>query len=244
MISAIALATALSVSPACSWDNPGANRYTGDVPAAVHHYTDIPKDVRDKLQARMEKKQYDEVADITKDNISGGSDYTNLRDMHFGANKVCTTVSRDKWKPLAKERGLVYCEAEHCIIVPTVCGNVSRVTRVNAGGDAGGYSGIPGGPGFTAPPSFSFAPLVLPPEPTFASVASADPLPPPIITPVYPWFPPIYDPWWPPGGGSCCLPEVVPPPIPEPPAILLMLIGILGLMFYKRHKNNLTLTKE
>jgi hypothetical protein len=25
--------------------------------------------------------------------------------------------------------GLVYCEQEHCLIVPTVCRNVSRVTR-------------------------------------------------------------------------------------------------------------------
>lgn len=237
MVASVLAAAVIATTPACSWDNPGANRYTGDVSRAVQHYTDIPKDVRDKLQARMEKKQYDEVADITRDNISGGSDYTNLRDMHFGANKVCTTVTRDKWKLLAKERGLVYCEAEHCIIVPTVCGNVSRVTKVKGG--AGGVGGAPSGGGVVggipSGPGLAFAPLVFPEEPTFQSVQSSDPLPPPLVAqPHYPWFPPIYDPWWPGGGGGCCWtnppfePEL--PPIPEPPTWMMIILGIFGLI--------------
>lgn len=116
---------------ACSWDKPGHRPFTGNVPAAVNRYTDIPAPVRAKLRARMERRQYDEIALITRDTIEGKEGFYNgLRDMHFGAGKVCNTVSRAKWSDQHKERGLVYCEGEHCIIVPTVCRNVSRVTRV------------------------------------------------------------------------------------------------------------------
>jgi len=52
--------------------------------------------------------------------------------MHFGANNVCKTVSRAKWTQKAEERGLVYCEENQCILVPTVCRNVSRISRVPA----------------------------------------------------------------------------------------------------------------
>lgn len=128
MIYSVALAITIAASP-CSWDQPGANRYKGEVPTAVHNYVDIPESTRRKLQARMEKHLYDDVAQISSTQISGLYDYTDLRDMHFGDNQLCQTVTRDKWKPNALELGLVYCEDEHCIIVPTVCGNVSRVTR-------------------------------------------------------------------------------------------------------------------
>jgi hypothetical protein len=119
----------------------------GRVPAAVDRYTDIPVDVRERLKTRMAKRQYDEMATIRRDSITGRQRYSpEIRDMHFGQGRVCNTVSRTKWSPETVERGLVYCEAEHCIIVPTVCRNVSRITRLpGVGAEApGGQAGVPG----------------------------------------------------------------------------------------------------
>jgi PEP-CTERM motif len=128
------LVAALSVSgpvmPSCSWDRPGVNPFMGDVVAAVDRYEDIPQPVRETLKKRMTARKYDEIATIKRDTIMGAYRYADLRDMHFGKGTVCNTVSRERWKPETQERGLVYCEEGHCIIVPTVCRNVSRVTRV------------------------------------------------------------------------------------------------------------------
>ena len=133
----IALAVTLAASmtvPTCSWDRPGANPFMGDVVAAVDRYTDIPEPVRARLKARMETRQYDEIAAIRRDSVTGKRKYApEIRDMHFGQGTVCRTVTRTKWADDTVERGLVYCERGHCIIVPTVCRNVSRIKRL--GGD-------------------------------------------------------------------------------------------------------------
>jgi hypothetical protein len=147
----LALVAALALSPVaavshCSWDNPGADPFMGNVPAAVDRYTDIPADVRARLKERMVRRDFDEMATIRRDSITGRQRYSaEIRDMHFGQGRVCRTISRKKWSPEAVERGLVYCESEHCIIVPTVCRNVSRVKRLPGPGveTAGG----PGSPG-------------------------------------------------------------------------------------------------
>ena len=133
----IALITALLAAPAtlpaCSWDRPGLNPFMGDVVAAVDHYPDIPLEVRKKLKERMAKRAYDEIATIQRDAIVGKASYEpTIRDMHFGAGQVCNTVTRTRWTDKMQERGLVYCESGHCLIVPTVCRNVSRITRKSA----------------------------------------------------------------------------------------------------------------
>jgi hypothetical protein len=103
----------------------------GDVVAAVDRYQDIPADTRAKLKTRMKARSYEDIAVIGRDSIAGKSNYSDdIRDMHFGAGSVCRTVTRSKWTPAMQERGLVYCEDGHCILVPTVCRNVSRVTRL------------------------------------------------------------------------------------------------------------------
>ena len=114
----------------CSWNNPGANPYQGAPSAAVYAYADIPRPVQDRLAARMEARDYDDLAVIHRDRIVGGSDYADLREMHFGKSSVCATVDRSGWKPESRELGLVYCESGYCLIVPTVCRNVSRVTKL------------------------------------------------------------------------------------------------------------------
>ena len=129
MIAAAALAVGTVIST-CSWDRPGVDPFMGDVVTAVDRYTDIPPRVRQTLKGRMFARQYDEVAEITGSEIRGEFLYDNLRDMHFGEGRICRKVTRN-WDPRTVERGLVYCEEGHCLIVPTVCRNVSRITRVS-----------------------------------------------------------------------------------------------------------------
>lgn len=121
------LAATLLAVASCSWSNPGHDRFMG-TDAAVEDFRDIPAPVRARLRERMRKHDFDDIATISADNIKGAAEYGDLRNMHFGQNKMCGTVER-KWKPDHKEMGIVYCEAEHCVIVPTVCGNIAMVTR-------------------------------------------------------------------------------------------------------------------
>lgn len=121
----------------CSWDAPGANRFEGPVPQAVEKFSaTIPKAVRQVLRHRLERFQYDEVVEISRDKIVGVHEYTDLRSMLFGNGKVCKTVTRTRWSPAMLERGMVFCETEQagqrrefCLILPTVCGNLAMVTR-------------------------------------------------------------------------------------------------------------------
>ncbi len=131
IILAAALIAVPAAVPTCSWNDPGRDRYRGTVAAAVDRYTDIPEAVRERLKSRMASYQYDEMAAIRRDSVTGKAHYApNLRDMHFGAGQVCGTVDRSSWRDDHVERGLVYCEDTHCIIVPTVCRNVSRIDRL------------------------------------------------------------------------------------------------------------------
>lgn len=130
LVAAIAMAASTVTLPNCSWDKPGVNPFMGDLVAAVDRYKDIPAATRAKLKARMESRQYDEIVDIHRDSIVGRYEYgSDIRDMHFGAGSVCKTVTRTKWTDQTLERGLVYCEDGQCILVPTVCRNVSRISR-------------------------------------------------------------------------------------------------------------------
>jgi hypothetical protein len=133
LLLATALAASLTTTPSCSWNRPGADPFMGSVVEAVDDYRDIPTATRTKLRQRIAARQYDDLATISREAIVGKYAYLpEIRDMHFGQGRVCTTVTRARWPSGTHERGLVYCEDGHCIIVPTVCRNVSRVTRVQA----------------------------------------------------------------------------------------------------------------
>jgi len=104
----------------------------GDVVAAVDRYQDIPAATRAKLKARMKARRYDDVAVIERDAIRGQANYApEIRDMHFGPGAICRTVTRTRWAAKTQERGLVYCEDGQCVLVPTVCRNVSRIRRLD-----------------------------------------------------------------------------------------------------------------
>jgi hypothetical protein len=131
---------------ACSWNSPGHNPFMGEVVAAVDHYPDIPADVRARLKQRMAERRYDDLVTIRRDSIVGRDDYDpGIRDMHFGQRSVCAQTSRAGWSAEMRERGLVYCESGHCILVPTVCRNVSRIDRLPPKRVA--EPAVPAGPG-------------------------------------------------------------------------------------------------
>jgi len=129
----------------CNWDRPGHDRFRGDTVAAIDRYTDIAPDVRSRLKQRMARRDYDEVVSIRRDEITGTRHYdSDIRDMHFGAGSVCRKITRSGWTAQMHERGMVYCEAGQCILVPTVCRNVSRIVRHEPAATASAQPGSSG----------------------------------------------------------------------------------------------------
>ncbi len=124
------LSTALATTPsACSWAHPGANPYHGDPVRALSGFG-LPESTRRKLRALIVTHATTDVVTITRDDITGAHGYADLRDMHSGRGQVCHgSVDRSAWSTTRRERGLVYCADDACVIVPTICNNVSLVTR-------------------------------------------------------------------------------------------------------------------
>ncbi|MEO6364027.1 MAG: MHFG family PEP-CTERM protein [Caldimonas sp.] len=132
MIAALALAAALTpASLDCSWDAPGADRYTGRTDAAIMALAVIPESARRALIAKADRHDFDEVVYIDRDAIRGKASYDpEIRYMAFGSRgKVCETVSRAKWAPEQVETAMVYCAESYCVAVPSICGNVFLLTR-------------------------------------------------------------------------------------------------------------------
>ena len=250
---AIALAAASTVQPSCSWDRPGANPYTGNTDAAIDRYTDIPERTRVKLKYRLTYGNPDETVNITRDAITGKYVYdAQIRDMHFGAASVCHTVTRSKWAASRSEPGAVYCVDQHCILVPKICGNVSRIVRPRPA-----VAQVPP-PAAATPPNWSehvgdtdLGLLDAPIVEDVPNLRTAGFLPPPVVelAPVeertvergftprpVPPNQPIY-----PGSGVRPPPPPVTPgspvaPVPEPETYAMLLAG-LGLMgFAARRK--------
>ncbi|MYM26417.1 hypothetical protein GTP46_27700 [Duganella sp. FT135W] len=144
---ALASVTAAVPEPSCSWDHPGRNPYRGSIVAAIDHYTDIPPAVASTLKRRMAEDQPDDQVTITRDAITGREQYSaHIRAMHFGTASVCASVTRDGWSPSRQEPAKVYCVGTVCILVPRICGNISRVTRLQAPSrNAANYYGAPAG---------------------------------------------------------------------------------------------------
>lgn len=131
----------------CSWDRPGADPFMGDVVAAVDRYADIAPAVREQLKQRMRARQYDEIVVISRDTIRGKQYYdAGIRGMHFGQGRVCRNVTRAGWSDKMEERGLVYCVQGDCILVPTICRNVSRISPAGSGTPRGASAGGAGAP--------------------------------------------------------------------------------------------------
>lgn len=125
----LASAIAATASGSCSWAHPGANPYRSDPTAALADFA-MPEETRRQLHALMSAHRYTDIATITRDDIVGQQRYGDLREMHSGHGQTCHgAVDRSAWDAGRKERGLVYCVGDTCILVPTICNNVSLVTR-------------------------------------------------------------------------------------------------------------------
>jgi hypothetical protein len=243
---------AATVIPACSWNHPGRNVFTGDIPNSVDDYKDIPKSTREKLKQRLRDRSFEDVAVITRETVKGKDEYdATITEMHFGANSVCKTVTRNKWKDSHVERGLIYCEDGECLIVPTVCRNVSRIKRILPPSP---YDLLPptgAGPMPAETPIGEGPPVLVPPinmPPNYYN----QPLP---VSPGYItggggfYFPPTTPnvPTWPPTTPTTpttpvppdvpVTPDVPVPPVnvPEPSTPLLLALGlIIGVLLRKR----------
>lgn len=165
------LAAASAIQPSCSWDRPGANPYTGKTATAVDRYSDIPASVRRELKQRIADGKFDEMVAITRDAISGKGQYSpTIHDMHFGPASVCANITRSKWSDTRSEPAEVYCVKDHCILIPRICGNVSRIERRapttakagmlpgKMGSKAGGANGSNGAQEENAAPAAAFYP--------------------------------------------------------------------------------------
>lgn len=219
----------------CDWNSPGHMPFSGDVPAAVERYQDIPADVRGRLRARMERHQYDEVVEISRYSITGAHAYSPvITGMHFGNGRVCDTVNRERWPLDARERGLVYCDQGHCVMVPTVCRNVSRVTRLTvvlmSPAPAPGVLDLAPSAGMlVSPEPAALAPIAAAQsaaapveDESFASGAAAASLGGAVaaVSPAPVW--PTY--------AVVMLPPAPTPPVPEPPGWALLLAGLVLLV--------------
>ena len=234
--------------PNCSWDQPGHNPFMGDVVAAIDRYQDIPVDVRARLKQRMAQRDYDDIVSIRRDSLAGKHGYDPvIRDMHFGVDRVCTQVSRQKWAAEQQERGLVYCEGSQCILVPTVCRNVSRITRLEpvaaarpvesellfdapgAGEVIGAAPDAPVPDAFVAlssPENLSGSGEVVPETTVGDTNPKPNSFPPPGGNPGSPGSP--GNPGSPGGPGSPIAPIAPIAPIPEPATSVLMILGLVA----------------
>jgi len=220
----LATASAAAAAPArsCEWREPGHAPYMDDVPTAADHYADIPSATRARLKARMQRHAYDDIVTIRRDGIVGNFDCEpDLHDMHFGKGRLCGQVTRQTWQPEREECGLVYSEDGHCVVVPLVCRNVSRILRKQAAATPQG-SAPSDGPqplvfdplGAGMPPAAAPPPAELEPLPrTPLALPPANPLEP--GTPLLPLLSPPA-----PGGPDLPLPTPpLPPPLAPPPAV-------------------------
>jgi hypothetical protein len=118
---------------ACDWSRPGAAPYRGPlqttIAAAVHAYADIPEAARLDLINRIKGQRDDAIVLITRTGmVSPQGRATDLRDMHWRHGLCTGPVVRTGWADDRVEPALVYCSGPHCLAVPVVCGNVSRIT--------------------------------------------------------------------------------------------------------------------
>ena len=253
--------------PSCAWDRPGHNPFMSDVVAAVDDYHDLAPEVRARLKQRMARHEYDDIVRIRRDRITGRATYgAAISDMHFGVHQMCRTVTRAAWSERMQERGLVYCEGRQCILVPTVCRNVSRITRAAVGPDHAEAADDPADKGSAAPAEVAFADPAPPPTPlaTDAAPSFAAPLESghpegsgaapggsfwgsgPAGTP--PWLsgprpgpspgPTVFTTSVPPVIADGPVPLHATPPVPEPQTWALLLAGLAALAAWRRRRLN------
>lgn len=111
---------------ACDWTHPGHDPYHGTYEAAVARLG-LPAALGSVIRNTMPT----DVIVIGRDRITAmRGTAANLRDMHFGRDKLCAgPVDRSRWPNGHTEKANVYClpGTTLCVAVPLVCSNVSRI---------------------------------------------------------------------------------------------------------------------
>jgi len=116
----------------CDWNKPGFNPYTGSVVQAIESYSDIDNESKAILIKAVKENKYDRVL-ISKTGIFSLSEneYTpEITGMHFGKNHRCNKIDRTQWNNWHFEPAKVYESPGATIVIPDVCNNVSRITRI------------------------------------------------------------------------------------------------------------------
>lgn len=222
---------------AASWATPGADAYTGTVEAALERYAGvIPAADLATIRAKHAARRWDAQALIGRDSITapGMALDPAIRWMHWGTGRLSETVDRSAWASDHTERGLVYCgTGPLCVLIPSVCRNVSIVTRrpvVQAA--RGEATAAPAAPADMSPHGgggggITFGPLALPPivmpevprisieSPRPAIVSAPEPMPAPFAPVAF-------------AAGPVYIPAPLPPvsPVPEPRTLALLAVGI------------------
>ena len=121
---------------ACSWNNPGGNKYQGKPEDALSSFPVLTYEQRDNIRRRLVNEDPpDDVVQITRNEIlssHGGESlyYAHISDMHFGGQgQVCIRVDRQRWPADKVELADVWCEGTKCFMLPRVCGNPSLISR-------------------------------------------------------------------------------------------------------------------
>lgn len=132
MVLAAASAHAWAIAPnRCDWNNPGVNPFRGSPLFAVLGYDGIPGWTKTVLATRVAfGVTPTDYATITRGKIESQAGYSYspfLTEMHFGNGEKCTLPDRGKWSEDRKEKSPVWCFQGHCITVPKICNNVSRI---------------------------------------------------------------------------------------------------------------------
>lgn len=252
----------IAAAAVCSWNQPGVNPYRPEPVRALASYKLSPAQ-RDGLTKKMLARKYDDLVEITPGSIKGKHTYSDLRNMHFGQGMVCASVDRSRMPK--SERALVYCVDGACVAVPTVCNNVSMVTRIagsgavagavaeqGVGGAQGGSAGQPTQSGLTDNALMFSQPR----EQTVAESSGAFRLPAQAAdsaalssgidswlgsswhympTPASYTFVPMFVDTWWP---VSVIPAPIPTPIPEPDTLWLFLLGMSLLQILQRTKEN------
>jgi hypothetical protein len=207
----------------------------GSFDQAIESYN-LPVETSMKLKLKVANKQYDDLVEIRRDSITGLDDYgPEINRMHFGSGKICVTTDRSKWKDEHVERALVYCADGTCLLIPTVCRNVSLITKRRMLGAGGGSVTPMEGGGVDRVYGLNQVPALEPVPTSFEAQTEAPSFglsAPPGVAGTSP-SPTM---WWP----SPYLPPLPPrapvPSIPEPSTWLLLLGGfaMIALLKYRR----------
>jgi hypothetical protein len=249
LLLASAAVTVAAMVPACSWNTPGRHPYRGTATEAVSRYIDIPAATRARLVARIDAGTADDDVVITRDAILGRNAYqAAITDMHFGRQTVCARVTRERWPASAREPAKVYCADGYCLIVPRICGNISRIRMAGSSGSGeAGETG--GGPGAGSLPAFPYRPGAIPqpggaPEVDIEvtdAVARLSAAAPPQAPPSVPARP--FGDWTPGPGAPFAGPAAAPPafflpasPVPEPDGWVMFAAGVASLLLYSRFR--------